>query len=172
MVIPILLGGILGTRLLIHVSTSFIKYSVVAAMIAVLLHTYITRSKPTPETVSKKSYAVLAVFLFFIGVYTNFIGIGEGTFSKVGLMSLLGFTFIQSQGIKSTATMPTRMYSLIVTALAGLIVWPYLLTKWCSNFIAGKYSTKFVKRVPDIHMQRAMTAFSIVFIIYLLLFYK
>ncbi len=121
---------------------------------------------------SKKGYVALFAFLFLIGLYTNFIGIGEGTFSKMGLMSILGFTFIQSQGIKSTATMPTRLYSLIVTTLAGLIVWPYLLTKWCSNFIAGKYSTKFVKRVPDAHMQTVLTVFSILFVIYLLLFYK
>lgn len=172
MAVPIFAGGVVGTHLLLHVSKSAIKYSVITAMIAILLYNYLSKKKPTPDTASRKSYAALIVFCFFIGVYTNFVSIGEGTFSKVGLMSILGLTFIQSQGLKSTATMPTRFYSLVVTAINGLIIWPYLVTKWCSNFIAGKYATKFAKKLPDHYIQIVLNCFTVIFILYLIFFYK
>jgi uncharacterized membrane protein YfcA len=172
MAVPVFAGGVVGTHLLLHVSKSAIKYSVITAMIAILLYNYLSKKKPTPDTASRKSYAALIVFCFFIGVYTNFVSIGEGTFSKVGLMSILGLTFIQSQGLKSTATMPTRFYSLVVTAINGLIIWPYLLTKWCSNFIAGKYATKLAKKAPDHYLQIILNSFTILFILYLIFFYK
>ncbi len=170
LIIPITLGGVVGTWLLLNVSTTIIKYTMVAAVIYVLFHAYFGK-KPNPRSISKSSYALLAAFLFFIGLYTNFIGAGEGTFGKIALMSILGMTFIQSQGIKSTATMPTRVYSLVVTGIAGLIIWPYLLTFWISGFFAGKYATRFVKRVPDKHMKAIMTIVSLGFIFYLLFFY-
>jgi uncharacterized membrane protein YfcA len=96
---------------------------------------------------------------------------GEGAFSRMGLMSILGLSFMQSQGLKATATMPSRIYSLIVTAFAGLIIWPYLLTFWCSNYLAGKYATKSVKKIPDAYMKTLLTTVSIAFVIYLLFFY-
>jgi uncharacterized membrane protein YfcA len=106
-----------------------------------------------------------------MGIYTNFIGLGQGTFGRIAVMSILGLSFIQSQGLLSTATMPTRIYSLIITGFAGLILWPYLLTKWCANFIAGKYATKFVKKVPDAYLKAVLTALSIAFVVYLVVFY-
>jgi uncharacterized protein len=171
MSIPLILGGILGTWLLLNVTASIIKYLVVGAVIVILINAYAPLKKPELSSVSKSRYAALIVFLFITGVYTNFIAAGEGTFSKIGLMSILGLSFIQSQGIKSTATMLPRIYSLVITAVAGLIIWPYLLTKWCSNFLAGKYATKFAKKVPDSVMKAALTVMSIAFIMYLLFFY-
>ena len=171
MMIPLTLGGVIGTWLLLTVSATIIKYLVVAAVIFVLVHAYYPKNNFNANSISKLNYALLIVFLFLVGIYTNFIAAGEGTFSKIGLMSILGLSFIQSQGLKSTATMLPRIYSLIVTGVAGLIVWPYLLTKWCANFLAGKYATKFAKKIPDTYMKSALTVMSIFFIIYLLFFY-
>ena len=171
MAVPLTLGGIIGTWLLLTVSGTIIKYLMASTIAFIVGHSYLSKNKPDPKAISKSSYALLMAFLFLIGLYSNFMAAGEGTFSRIGIMSILGLSFIQSQGLKATATMPSRIYSLIVTGLAGLIVWPYLLTFWCSNFIAGKYATKFVKRVPDKHLKLALTVVSIGFIIYLLFFY-
>lgn len=171
MIIPTTLGGILGTQLLLTVSTTIIKYLMVAAIVFILAHTRFSKHKPDPSHISKSSYVLLTFFLFLSGMYANFIGLGEGTFGRIALMSVLGLSFIQSQGLKSTSTMPTRVYSLIVTSMAGLIMWPYLLTKWCANFLAGKYATKFVKKIPDAYLKVVLTALSIAFIVYLLFFY-
>jgi uncharacterized membrane protein YfcA len=171
MAIPLTLGGIVGTWLLLTVPGTIIKYLMVATIAFIVAHSYLSKSKPDPKSISKQSYAILMVFLFMIGLYSNFMAAGEGAFSRIGLMSILGLSFLQSQGLKATATMPSRIYSLVVTGIAGLIVWPCLLTFWCSNFLAGKYATKFVKRVPDKYMKTTLTVVSVAFIVYLLFFY-
>ncbi len=168
--IPLTLGGVLGTWLLLTVPGTIIKYMMVATVTFIVIHTYVAK-KPDGKNVSKKSYALVVVFLFLIGIYSNFMAAGEGAFSRMGLMSILGWSFLQSQGIKATATMPSRIYSLIVTGFAGLIVWPYLLTMWAGGFLAGKYATRSVKHIPDKFMRAALTIVSLAFVIYLLFFY-
>lgn len=170
MAIPMTLGGIAGTWLLLHVPGEIIKYLMAAMVLIIVFHTYVAK-KTDPKSISKTSYAVVIIFLFVIGIYSNFMAAGEGAFSRIGLMSILGWSFMQSQGIKATATMPSRIYSLVVTGIAGLIAWPYLLTMWCSNFLAGKYATKFVKHIPDQYMRVALTIVSLGFVVYLLFFY-
>lgn len=169
--VPLTLGGVLGTWLLLNVPGTIIKYLMAATVIFILIHTHLTK-KSENGPVSKKSYTLIIAFLFLIGIYSNFMAAGEGAFSRMGLMSILGWSFLRSQGIKAMATMPSRIYSLVVTGFAGLIVWPYLLTMWCGGFIAGKYSTRFVKKIPDKYMKNALTIISLGFVIYLLFFYE
>lgn len=171
MFVPIALGGVIGTVFLLTVPVTVIKYLMIGAVAYILFHSYYLKNKVKPNTLNRWKYPVLFVFLFLIGLYNNFIGIGEGTFSKIALMSVLGLTFVESHGLKTVAMVPIRLYSLVVTGIAGLIVWPYLVTFWCSNFIAGKYSTKLVKRVPEAYLKPALTFIGVVFVVYLAAFY-
>lgn len=171
MMIPLTLGGVIGTWLLLTVPGDVIKYLMAGTIVFIVAHSYFSRNKPERKATSKSSYVFLVLFLFVIGIYSNFMAAGEGAFSRMGIMAILGLTFLQSQGIKATATMPSRIYSLIVTAFAGLIVWPYMIALWAGGFIAGKYATRSVKNIPDTFMKIALTAVSIIFVIYLLFFY-
>lgn len=171
MAIPMTLGGILGTWLLLTVPGDIIKYLMAATIVYIVLHTYFSKRKPDPKAIRRSSYVILVIFLFIIGLYSNFMAAGEGAFSRMGIMAILGLSFLQSQGIKAAATMPSRIYSLVVTAFAGLIIWPYLVTFWIAGFIAGKYATRFVKYIPDALMRTILTVVSILFVIYLLFFY-
>lgn len=171
MAIPLTLGGVVGTWLLLTIPGDIIKYLMAATILVIVGHSYFVRRKPRPKSISKSSYIFLVLFLFVIGVYSNFMAAGEGAFSRMGIMAILGITFLQAQGVKATATMPSRIYSLVVTAFAGLIIWPYLLTLWCSGFIAGKYATRSVTHIPDVAMRVALTIVSLLFVVYLLFFY-
>lgn len=171
MVVPITLGGVIGTWLLLNISPEVIKYVMVVSISLILAHTFLSNKRPKSIHVSKTNYVLLFSFQFIIAIYTIFIGLGEGSFGRLALMFTLGLSFVASQGIGAAAKMPARAYSLIVTGYAGLIVWPYLLTFWCSNFIAGKYATKYVKKVPDKYMRTAMVIISLVFAAYLLFYY-
>jgi uncharacterized protein len=170
MTIPKILGGIIGTYLLLTVSPGIIKYAMAASVFLILLNSFLSR-KNSAVHIGKAHYALMYISLFVIAIYTNFIGLGEGTFGKLALMFTLGLTFTESQGLGSASKWPARFYSLVVTSLAGLIVWPYLLTMWCSNFIAGKYATKFSKKVPEKFMRPLMVVVSVAFVVYLLAFY-
>lgn len=67
--------------------------------------------------------------------------------------------------------MSSRIYSLVVTGLAGLIVWPYLVTMWVANFIAGKYAIKVSDRLPDCVIRVALTIVGVLLVVYLLFIY-
>ncbi|MYB39951.1 sulfite exporter TauE/SafE family protein [Candidatus Saccharibacteria bacterium] len=167
---PMILGGILGTYSLLNASTGLIKPIMIGAVLFLLLHSHFLKGKLKFLDLRAGRYAVLFGFLFLVGAYNNFIGVGEGTFAKLGIMLIFGLTFVQVQGFKTTATIPIRIYSLIVTALAGLIVWPYLLSMWAGSFIAGRYSTKYAKRIPDRYLRYGLTVVALLFIAYLILF--
>lgn len=169
--VPVIIGGIIGTHLLITTSPKVIKYIMIASIFLILGDGFVTNKKRKSPHISKEKYATMIILMFIISIYTIFIGLGEGTFGRLALMVTLGFSFVQSQGIAAAAKMPARIYALVVTAMAGFIVWPYLLTFWCSDFIAGKYDTKFIKRIPDKYMRTLMIIVSIAFAAYLLFFY-
>lgn len=171
MMVPVTLGGIVGTWFLLVVSSQAIKYLMIVAVLALLIHSYIAKQSTPPRSISRSRYAILFSFLFLNGIYSNFMGVGEGTFSKFALMSVLGLTFLQSQGLGAAAGIPARIYSLVITAIAGLIVWPYVITFWISTFLAGRYATKFVKRIPDTYLKISLTIISIAFVLYLLFIY-
>lgn len=171
MMVPFTIGGILGTWLLLSVSPAVIKYLMIVAVLALLVHTYRSRGQVTAKHISNSRRVLLVVFMILAGLYGNFIGPGEGTFSKFALMTVLGLTFVQSQGLKAAASTPARIYSLVVTSIAGLIIWPYVITFWVSTFIAGKYATKIAKRIPDKYLMATLTVVSVIFVIYLLFFY-
>lgn len=171
MAAPLTLGGIIGTWLLLNIPGDVIKYLMAGTIIFIVVHSYMSSKRPKKKVIDRSSYIFLVLFLFIIGIYSNFMAAGEGAFSRMGIMAILGLSFLQSQGIKATATMPSRIYSLIVTAFAGLIVWPYLLALWVGGFIAGKYATRAVKDVPDRLMKTILTVVSVLFVVYLLFFY-
>lgn len=169
--VPFTLGGILGIWLLLSVSPDIIKYIMIVAVLTILGHAYYARGQKKAAHINKSQHVALFVFMLLSGTYGAFIGPGEGTFSKFALMSVLGLTFMQSQGMKSAATVPSRIYSTILTAIAGLIVWPYTLTLLISTFVGAKYATRVAKKIPDKYLMAALTIVSVAFVIYLLFIY-
>lgn len=160
------LGGIAGTTLLIGMPTTYIKGLMVAAVTGLILYLHLGSAR----WIAMKNNTVLIIIVFLlIGTYSNLLSIGEGTFGKIAVMSLAGLTFIQSHGVKTMATIPARIYSLIVTAMAGLIVWPYLITLLFATYLAGLASTNIAKRVPERYARAFITAAAIIFLAYLIL---
>ncbi|HEX5455947.1 MAG TPA: sulfite exporter TauE/SafE family protein [Candidatus Saccharimonadales bacterium] len=168
--IPLTAGGIVGTWLLLNVPGTIIRYLMIVTVLLVLADAHFNKGRK-PRQISRTRYEVVIGFMFLIGIYSNFMTAGEGAFSRIGLMTILGWSFIQSQGIKAAATVPSRIYSLIITAFAGLIIWPYLLTMFCATFLAGRYATEYAKKIPDKYMRSALTVVSLAFVAYLLFFY-
>jgi uncharacterized protein len=169
--IPYTLGGILGVWLLLSLSTEALKYIMVVAVLVILAHAYYSKGKGKPKTIGHAQHAFLFLFMFMAGTYGAIGPGGEGAFSKFAIMSILGLSFIQSQGIKAAATVPSRVIRLVVTTLAGLVIWPYALTLVAGTFVGSKYATRVAKRIPDIYLKLTLAIVSVVFVIYLLFFY-
>lgn len=170
MAIPYTLGGVVGVWLMLHVSTVAIKNFMIVAVLVVLAHALYANGKKRTSHISKSQHLLLFMFMFMASVYGS-IAPGEGTFSKFALMSVLGLTFLQSQGMKSAATVPSRIYAMVVYTIAGLVIWPYAMTLWVSTFIGSKYATKLAKKVPDSYLKAVLAIVSVAFVVYLLFFY-
>jgi uncharacterized membrane protein YfcA len=168
--IPYTLGGIVGVWLLLHVSPAIIKNFMIAAVVIVLVHAFYSNGKKMTKHITKSQHVLLFTFMFLSSVYGS-LAPGEGAFSKFALMSVLGLTFLQSQGLKSAATVPSRLYAMVVTTLAGLVIWPYAITLWVSTFIGSKYATKVAKKIPDKYLKALLAVVSVAFVLYLLFFY-
>ncbi len=170
MAIPYTIGGVVGVWLLLHVSPTIIKDFMIVAIIIVLIRALYAKGKKRAAHISKSQHILLFIFMFLASVYGS-IAPGEGAFSKFALMSVLGLTFLQSQGMKAAATVPSRIYAMIVTTIAGLVVWPYAITLWVSTYIGAKYATKVAKKIPDKYLRFALMLVSIAFITYLVFIY-
>ncbi|MDC0506100.1 sulfite exporter TauE/SafE family protein [Candidatus Gracilibacteria bacterium] len=171
MFFPIAIGGVIGTHFLIHINPDIIKniMIVVISLLLIQLIFFPKRKKSNQEKTSIGTYILLAIFLFILGIYNNFIGVAEGTFSKIALMSLLGFSFIGTMGVKTTAILPIRIYSLVVTMMSGLIFLPYLIVLLVATFIAGVYGVRFAKKIPEKYLKRFLIIVTITYLIYLLI---
>ena len=121
MALPIMLGGIIGIYGLINTSPELIKFVMIAAILFLLVRTYFLGKYLKSWQLTRWRYPALFIFLFVIGAYTNFIGVGEGTFFRLGVMLLLGLSFMQSHGLRAMAILPTYVYVLPVAAWAGLV---------------------------------------------------
>jgi uncharacterized membrane protein YfcA len=169
---PLLLGGIIGTLFLVHIPARALRYIIIGALALILIYAIAGSKKKLQPIeaiqISKQKHVVLFVVLVVLGIYTTSISVGEGTLGKVALIGLLGISFFDSMVIRSVAILPARIFSLIVTAASGLIVWPYLLSLSVGSFLAAKYVTIHIRKVPDSYLRTVLIVATVVYIFYLL----
>lgn len=170
MSLPIVLGGTLGVHLLINSAVAIIKPIMITVLLLLLVHGFFLKGRLKFLGLRRWRYPFLFVFLFIIGVYTSFIGVGEGTFFRLGIMLLMGLSFMQSHGLRAAAVLPISFYVLVVAGAAGLIAWPYLLAMWAGGFLASRYVTRHMRKIPERYTLPSMTGLSLLFITYLILF--
>lgn len=172
MSVAVFLGGLLGTTLLMNVSRTVIRVLMIIVVAGLLVRLVLRRPQaPTgPGRLGSVGVGVLALVLVALGIYANFLSIAEGTFGRLAVMALLGADFVESHGLKTIATIPARVYSLVITGANGLIVWPYLVTLGIAGFIAGTMSTRVVKRMSPGTAKVMMVVVAGMFLLYLLLF--
>lgn len=165
------IGGVIGTHVFIGLDPQIVKYLMAIMTAAMLIYTFF-KEKRKQFIMSHKHYYIIFLVFIMIGFYNNIISIGEGTFARLALMLLLGMSFIEFHGLKTLGTIPIRIYSWIVTAIAGFIIYPYLITLMIANFIAGRYATKLAAKLPEKVIMQLLVTIAIFFIIYILLFHR
>ena len=170
MALPLMLGTILGIYGLLNVSAELIKFVMVAAVLLLLLRTYFLNKHLKRWQSTRARYPAMFIFLFIVGAYSNFIGVGGGIFFRLGMMLTLGLSFMQSHGLRAMSILPTYVYVLPVLTWAGLVAWPYVLGLWAGGFLSGRYVTKYMKKIPERYTRPGLAVVASVFIAYLLLF--
>jgi hypothetical protein len=171
--ISFFIGGVIGTIFLIKIPVKLLKYIVIAGLILILLRmifkkvTNIQASKHLEIKIQQ--YPLLLAIMSALGIYGNVSGVGVGTFQKIAFVSILRISFIDSLGIGNIIMIPATIFSFIVTAISGLIAWPYLIILWFGTFIGGKNVTKYVRKIPDKYLRIILVIVAFSYLIYLLL---
>jgi uncharacterized membrane protein YfcA len=175
MFFPLFLGWIIGTYLLLVINPHVIKNLIVISISLLLIYQFLP--KPKIKKISERNikiikYFFLWIFLIILWLYNNLIWIWEGAFSRIALISILWMSFVWTMWIKTTAILPIRIYSLIVTLSSWLIFLPYLLTLWVATFFGWMYWVRFAKKIPEKYLKIFLISIIIFYMIYLLFFYK
>jgi uncharacterized membrane protein YfcA len=170
---PITIGGIMGTYLLLTVPVIVIKILMIIALVALLYYSFNRKriDKTHPKNIKPRNGVLFGVLLI-IGLYNNFIGPGEGTFTKLALMTIMGVTLLESHGVKTAAMIPIRIFALVVAIVKGFIIWPYLLVMLLATFLAGWVATKYiVEMVSERIMRWCLAIVGIFFTVFMLFAY-
>lgn len=170
--VPLLIGGIVGTAFLVSISAESLKYVVIAGLVALLLRMLVERTQSTQTaerlTIPFGQYPLLFVVMSLIGVYGNVSGVGVGTFQKLAFVSLFRLSFAESLGISNIVVLPAMIFSLVATAVAGLIAWPYVITLWLGTYLGGHNVTKYVRKIPDQYLKIVLVSVTTLYLLYLL----
>lgn len=170
--LPLLLGGIVGTLFLIYIPLGLLRYIIGAGLFILLVYLFLNKAKSTQVAeqikLQRRTYPLLFAVLSILGVYGNVSGVGVGTFMRVVFISWFRLSFVDSLGIGNIIFLPAALFSLGVTAITGLIAWPYLLTLAIGTFLGGKYATKYIRKIPNVYLRRLLIGVASVYLVYLL----
>ncbi len=170
--VPCLIGGVIGTLFLIYIPVLWLKYIIIAGLVLLLFYMFLgkqaeTRMVETLE-INPKQYPLLFAVVGFLGLYGNVSGVGVGTFQKVSFVSILRITFADSLGIGTISSLPAQVFSIVVTAITGLIAWPYFLALFLGSYVGANFVTRYVRKIPDIYLRSLLVILAILYLTYLI----
>ncbi|MEO8862776.1 MAG: sulfite exporter TauE/SafE family protein [Candidatus Saccharimonadales bacterium] len=155
MLIPCLVGSIIGSYILIHTKpTTFEVLAPWLVLSAVLLLALQSRIQTLLAKQAKRhkvrwpTIAVLCVAAFPLAVYGGYFGVGFGLM----MLALLGFTNLKSihqmNGIKNAFSVGMAIVATSYFAYAGLINWRAGLMMAIGTAIGGYFGARAAQRVP------------------------
>jgi uncharacterized membrane protein YfcA len=72
-----------------------------------------------------------------IGLYDGVFGPGTGTFLVFGLVSLLGYSFLNASAIAKVVNVSTNLAALLVFGLGGHVLWALGIAMGAANLVGG-----------------------------------
>ena len=169
---PVFIGGIVGTIFLIYIPLYVLKIVLIVGLTVLLVYMLIGRKAELQAFeqlhISGRQYPFIFLIMFVLGVYGNVSGVGSGTFQKFAFLSMLRISFIESLGIDSIIALPAGTFSIIVTGMAGLIVWPYFFAILIGAFIGGHFVARHIRKVPEKYLRALLITLILLYLAYLI----
>jgi uncharacterized membrane protein YfcA len=169
--IPFFIGGVIGTLFLTKISPVVLSYLLIVALGALLLLMVLQKNQQTQNlselSINKKQYPLLASVMAGLGVYSNVSGVGSGTFIKIVYTGLLKMKPTDSIGVTNIVYLPPTIFSLVVTAVVGLLAWPYVITLWIGTFIGAHYVAKYAQKIPENYLRKILMFICLIYLLYL-----
>ncbi|MBI2355958.1 MAG: sulfite exporter TauE/SafE family protein [Candidatus Doudnabacteria bacterium] len=170
--LPFFVGSIFGSIFLIKISATLLSYLLIAALIFLILYMLVGKNHEPKNLdelrVTLKQYPLLGSIMGVLGLYTNISGVGSGTFMKVAFVSLLRMKAVEGIGVSSIVYLPATFVSIGITAFAGLLVWPYVITLWFGTFVGAYFVATHIQKIPDIYLRNFLIFVAFLYLIYLI----
>jgi uncharacterized protein len=134
-----------GSYLLTKVHNEFMKPILILVLILVAMYTFLKKdfgqavSKTIPEN---KTILYGILIAIFIGFYDGFIGPGTGSFLILGLISILGFDFLNASANAKLINVATNLGSIVFFVLKGKIIWTIAIPMAVCNAFGGWIGAK------------------------------
>ncbi len=153
---PSLLGGLIGSLLVIHlperVFNSAVPWLLVGASILLALQRPISRylGAHPHATPTRRTVAIVVFFQLLVGIYGGYFGAGIG----ILMLSSLAFMGIpdihQMNAVKSILAAGMNGVTLVIFLLSGVIVWKYALVMGLAGAVGGYAGARVARRIkPD-----------------------
>lgn len=131
------MGGALVATL---IPADLFKPIILCALVAVLLFTILKPSagQLTNLKFSGRKHLLLCLLIgLVIGFYDGVMGPGTGSFLVIAMITILGFSFLQSSAQTKIVNLATNIGALILFAMAGQLVWQMGLILGAANLLGG-----------------------------------
>lgn len=169
---PFFVGGIVGTIFLTKISALVLSYLLIVGLGALVIYMVFQKNGQAQNLedlhINLKQYPMLASIMVGLGIYSNVSGVGAGTFQKIIFTSLLRMKVTDGIGVGNIVYLAPTIFSLVVTAIAGLLAWPYLITLWVGTFIGAHYVARYAQRIPDKYLRNLLVVLCICYLSYLI----
>lgn len=170
--VPSFVGGIIGTIFLTQISPRLLACIVILGLFMLLIHALFSRQKAVNKVhevkISSKQIPLIGAIMATLGFYANISGVWAGTFRKMSYMSLLKVSVKDSIGLSNAIDFPWFTFSFVVTAIAGLIVWPYLIALILGTYIGSRFAIGQVKKISDAYLRILLIFLTVVYLVFLI----
>ncbi len=152
LVIPSILGAILGSRIAASLDERMMNYAIGGLMVFMLLVLLVNPKRwmqvsSVDQTRLKGPVSILVFFL--IGVYGGFIQAGVGVFLLAGLVLVSGYSLSAGNGVKLLIVFAFSIPALIVFFLHQQVHIGYGLAMAVFQSIGAWLAVRFVAHVPN-----------------------
>lgn len=147
-----LLGGILGSYLLLHLPKDnfehLVPYFILLSAILLFISGRATPKKASITNINN-NYFLLLLVGFLIGIYIGYFGSGSGLMLVSSLLIILKLPFVEVNAIKNVSTLSTNILSFIIYQASVSIDWQTVILLGVGMFAGGYIGPKLILYFPD-----------------------
>lgn len=147
-----LLGAVLGAMLAAIVPEALFRPVILVVLVAVGAFTLLkpalgqeAQLRFPPDSAAHHGLAWALGFV--VGVYDGVLGPGTGSFLVIGLVALVGFSFLQATASAKIINFATNVGALLFFIPAGHVVWPLGLALAAGNLTGGYLGARLAIRL-------------------------
>lgn len=149
MAISLVIGTAIGSSIVINLNPDLVKKLIAVFTLLVLTFLLFNKNigmKEKKKKITRKSWILASIIMFFVGIYAGFFGGGYGTLMSYILLFIFGQTFLKSAGTRKIPGIASDIVAFAIFAINGFFHLTYgiilLVGSSIGAFIGSHYALK------------------------------